>query len=293
MPELPEVEIVRQSLNKKIKGKIIKKVIVKNRNLRLKVPINFARLLKNKKVLKVDRFSKYLILFLQNDNFCLIHLGMSGTIHLVNYKKKDPITNMSFYNSPILPKKHNHIEFYFKDFKIIYNDPRRFGFFEIFTNSDLLKKRLNIYGPEPFNSQFNLKYIISYFKNKEQDMFAVTHTIVNPLVEVVRVSLTVHVLSKLKTGKRSSRQVPEELTFLIYVGNESGEIDFDNPPLYEVSEPVPRDDGYRKGELVFADYSKVGSKIARSSKEKEEDEGESEVDFQRRRQEAAERAMKA
>jgi len=29
MPELPEVEIVRQSLNKKIKGKIIKKVIVK------------------------------------------------------------------------------------------------------------------------------------------------------------------------------------------------------------------------------------------------------------------------
>ena len=170
MPELPEVEIVRQSLNKKIKGKIIKKVIVKNKNLRQKVPINFARLLKNKKVLKVDRFSKYLILFLQNDNFCLIHLGMSGTIHLVNYKKKDPITNMSFYNSPILPKKHNHIEFYFKDFKIIYNDPRRFGFFEIFTNSDLLKKRLNIYGPEPFNSQFNLKYIISYFKNKEKNI---------------------------------------------------------------------------------------------------------------------------
>ena len=97
MPELPEVEIVRQSLNKKIKGKIIKKVIVKNRNLRLKVPFNFARLLKNQKVLKVNRFSKYLILFLQNDNFCLIHLGMSGTIHLVNYKKKDSITNMSFY----------------------------------------------------------------------------------------------------------------------------------------------------------------------------------------------------
>ena len=74
MPELPEVEIVRQSLNKKIKGKIIKKVIVKNRNLRLKVPVNFARLLRNKKVLKVNRFSKYLILFPQNDNFCLGNL---------------------------------------------------------------------------------------------------------------------------------------------------------------------------------------------------------------------------
>ena len=95
--------------------------------------------------------------------------------------------------------------------------------------------------------------LYSYFKNREKDMFGVVHTIVNPLVEIVRINLTVHVLSKLKTGKRSSKQVPEELTFLIYVGNESGEIDFDNPPLYEVSEPVARDDGYRKGELVFND----------------------------------------
>ena len=49
MPELPEVEIVRQSLNKKINGKIIKKVIVKNRNLRFKVPLNFSSILENKK----------------------------------------------------------------------------------------------------------------------------------------------------------------------------------------------------------------------------------------------------
>ena len=37
MPELPEVEIVRQSLEKKIKDKIIEKVLVKNRNLRFKI----------------------------------------------------------------------------------------------------------------------------------------------------------------------------------------------------------------------------------------------------------------
>ena len=36
MPELPEVEIVRQSLNKKIKQKKVKKVIIRNKNLRLK-----------------------------------------------------------------------------------------------------------------------------------------------------------------------------------------------------------------------------------------------------------------
>ena len=41
MPELPEVEIVKQSLNKKIKFTKIKKVIVRNRNLRFKIPPKF------------------------------------------------------------------------------------------------------------------------------------------------------------------------------------------------------------------------------------------------------------
>ena len=61
MPELPEVEIVRQSLNKKIKQKKVKKVIVRNRNLRFKIPLNFSNYFENKKIIKVERFSKYLI----------------------------------------------------------------------------------------------------------------------------------------------------------------------------------------------------------------------------------------
>ena len=36
MPELPEVEVVKQSLDKKIKEKKVKKVLVRNRNLRKK-----------------------------------------------------------------------------------------------------------------------------------------------------------------------------------------------------------------------------------------------------------------
>ena len=86
MPELPEVEIVKQQLDKKIKFKTIKKVIVRNRNLRIKIPINFEDILKNKKVKKILRFSKYIIIHLSEDTFCIIHLGMSGTIHLVNNK---------------------------------------------------------------------------------------------------------------------------------------------------------------------------------------------------------------
>ena len=83
MPELPEVEIVKQSLAKKIKQKKIKKVIIKNRNLRFKIPPKFEILLQNKIIKKVTRFSKYLILNFSDGSFCLIHLGMSGTIHLV------------------------------------------------------------------------------------------------------------------------------------------------------------------------------------------------------------------
>ena len=62
MPELPEVEIVRQSLEEKVKDKIIQKVLVKNRNLRFKIHSKFKRHLLKKKIKKVNRFSKYLIL---------------------------------------------------------------------------------------------------------------------------------------------------------------------------------------------------------------------------------------
>ena len=44
MPELPEVEIVRQSLDKKIKQKKVEKVIVRNRNLRFVLNLIYSSL---------------------------------------------------------------------------------------------------------------------------------------------------------------------------------------------------------------------------------------------------------
>ena len=170
MPELPEVEIVRKSLNKKIKLKKVKKVIIRNRNLRLKIPFNFDIHFLNKKIIKVDRFSKYLIIYLPKDNYCLIHLGMSGTIHIVNNKSVNKYTNTSFYNSPFLPKKHNHVELIFENFKIIYNDPRRFGFFQLIKNNIDLIKRFSHLGPEPFDKNFNLNYVLNFFKGKNKDI---------------------------------------------------------------------------------------------------------------------------
>lgn len=170
MPELPEVEVVKQSLNKKIKEKKVKKVLVRNRNLRKKVPLNFGNFFVNQKIFKVGRFSKYLIFHLSNNKKCLIHLGMSGTIHLVKNNKKNLITNTSFYNSSNLPNKHNHIEIFFDDCKIVYNDPRRFGFFEIVENEELLKKKFDRLGPEPFDVGYTLNYIYSKFRGKQKNI---------------------------------------------------------------------------------------------------------------------------
>ena len=170
MPELPEVEIVKQSLAKKIQQKKIKKVIIKNRNLRFKIPIKFEEILQDKIIKKVTRFSKYLILNFSDDSFCLIHLGMSGTIHIIKKNNLNKFTNVSFYSSPNLPKKHNHVEIQFQDLKVIYNDPRRFGFFKFIPNKQELINRFSHLGPEPFFESFNLKYLLKYFFDKKKDI---------------------------------------------------------------------------------------------------------------------------
>ena len=170
MPELPEVEIVKQSLEKKIKDKIIQKVVVKNRNLRFKIHSKFKRHLLKKKIKKVNRFSKYLILTFKDKAGFIIHLGMSGTIHLNDVNKKNTFTNTSFYHSPILPKKHNHVEIQFNKIKLIYNDPRRFGYFLTFVDKIELKRKFSHFGPEPFSNSFNVEYITKYLKKKEKNI---------------------------------------------------------------------------------------------------------------------------
>ena len=204
MPELPEVEIVRQSLNKKISKKKVKKVIIRNRNLRFKIPLNFASFLENKKISKIERFSKYLIFSLSSGEYCLLHLGMSGTIHLIDNLKKDSLTNTSFYSSPFKPKKHNHVEIIFDDLKVIYNDPRRFGFFEIIKNKDLLKKRFSHLGPEPFDINFNINYIFNFFKKKEKNIknFLIDQNFVSGIGNIYASEILY--LSKINPNKKAS-----------------------------------------------------------------------------------------
>ena len=61
MPELPEVEVLKRSLQKKIRFRKIIRIKIYNRNLRYKVPYSISRDLNNHTVNNVSRISKYII----------------------------------------------------------------------------------------------------------------------------------------------------------------------------------------------------------------------------------------
>lgn len=120
------------------------------------------------------------------------------------------------------------------------------------------RELIDDFGPHEIGSRGAL---YNFFKKQETHLFPVVHTVVNPLVEVVVVNLLVHVLSKLKVGKRSSEITPSEVSFLIYVGNEDGPFSADTPPLLQVSKPIV--DNYQEGEFIYNDTGGYFIKVAK------------------------------
>ena len=170
MPELPEVEIVKLSLKKTIKSKKILKVKVNNRNLRFKIQKDFEALLKRRKIIDVNRKAKYLIIILDYNKYLIMHFGMSGTLHLLKKEFDFKNTNLSFYKGQNFPSKHNHIELFFDKFKIVYNDPRRFGFVKFLNSKKELVKFLKNFGIEPLEKKFNIKYLKKILNNKNKNI---------------------------------------------------------------------------------------------------------------------------
>ena len=167
MPELPKVEVLKRSLQKKIRFSKITRIRIYNRNLRYKVPYSIKRNLENHVVSNISSISKYLIFHINFSKKLLVHLGMSGSIHLIEKNNKIN-TNASFYHSSYLPTKHNHIEISFSnDIKMIYNDPRRFGYFKLLKKNYLLEKPIINLGPDPFSSKFNFDYIKNFTNKKK------------------------------------------------------------------------------------------------------------------------------
>ncbi|HEV8172270.1 MAG TPA: bifunctional DNA-formamidopyrimidine glycosylase/DNA-(apurinic or apyrimidinic site) lyase [Actinoplanes sp.] len=81
MPELPEVETVRQGLAKWVAGRTIETVDVHHpRAIRRHMPgdVHFAAVLAGRTILDVSRRGKYLWLSLDSGDAIIAHLGMSG-----------------------------------------------------------------------------------------------------------------------------------------------------------------------------------------------------------------------
>ena len=170
MPELPEIEIVKRSLFKKINKAKIVNVKINNKNLRYKIPHTLSKKLINEKILKISRRSKYLIFHFKN-KLLLVHLGMSGKFLIVRSKDNKMFKTSFYYDLNILAK-HNHIYFVLNNgLVLIYNDVRRFGFFKLFENIKLKEiiylKKL---GPEPFSVLFCIKYVQKFIKNRKKNI---------------------------------------------------------------------------------------------------------------------------
>jgi formamidopyrimidine-DNA glycosylase len=170
MPELPEIEIVKRSLFKKINKAKIVNVKINNKNLRYKITHALPKQLINEKILKISRRSKYLIFHFKK-KLLLVHLGMSGKFLIIRNKDSRMFKTSFYYNLDILPK-HNHIHFILDNgLVLIYNDVRRFGFFKLFENRKLKEITcLKKLGPEPFSVLFSAQYVQKFIKNKKRNI---------------------------------------------------------------------------------------------------------------------------
>ena len=123
MPELPEVETIRQQLAKEVVGRKIKAVSVANGKLVRRHPSakEFRSELEGRTIRSTGRLGKYLLLGLDNDSHLVIHLGMSGQLHKAKSAKE-------------VKEKHTHVVIAFtQGGELRYVDPRTFG--ELFVST--------------------------------------------------------------------------------------------------------------------------------------------------------------
>jgi formamidopyrimidine-DNA glycosylase len=146
MPELPEVETVRQMLEPAMLGARFRRVIINRPNLRIPFPPQFVERLRGKTVTTVARRGKYLVIELTSGETLVMHLGMSGWFHVAN------IGDRSREAEP-----HDHVVFVMSSGQsVLFNDPRRFGFMDLAAKGQLAGyPSLRKMGPEPLSKDFD------------------------------------------------------------------------------------------------------------------------------------------
>lgn len=154
MPELPEVETVKENLKKRLINKKINDVKVLYNNIIAYPDTNtFEKILKNRTVKNITRRGKFLIFDLE-DYYLLSHLRMEGKYFFKN--KNDKIN------------KHEHVIFNLdNNQELRYMDTRKFGKMYL-----IKKENIDTIGPlkelglEPFDNDLTSNYLKEKLKNK-------------------------------------------------------------------------------------------------------------------------------
>lgn len=127
MPELPEVETVRRGLEPVLVGATITAVDQRRPDLRFPFPERFAARLTGRRVATLERRAKYLWARLDDGIVLVMHLGMSGSFRIET--TADPVTPGAFHHPRGRPGTHDHVVLTLSGgTRVVYNDPRRFGF---------------------------------------------------------------------------------------------------------------------------------------------------------------------
>ncbi|MDH3393739.1 MAG: bifunctional DNA-formamidopyrimidine glycosylase/DNA-(apurinic or apyrimidinic site) lyase [Desulfobulbaceae bacterium] len=148
MPELPEVEVVRQGLAPLVTGRRVERIFCSGKKLRVPVPLTeLEARLPGCRIVGVDRRAKFLVLHTDHDDLLVIHLGMTGRLGL--------------FPADTLRAKHDHLCFLLDNgFEMRFNDARRFGSVQFFSPRQLRDADpFANFGPEPLGRSFTAAYL--------------------------------------------------------------------------------------------------------------------------------------
>ena len=153
MPEIAEVETVRNTLKKRILNKKIKDVKIIYEPIIESDKNNFKKDLVEKSFIDIKRRGKWLI-FETEDRYLLSHLRMEGKFFI-----KDSTEDIN---------KHEHIIFrFFDNTDLRYHDTRKFGRMNLIKKEELEKTEcIKKQGLEPGDKKLTSSYLLEKFKNK-------------------------------------------------------------------------------------------------------------------------------
>ena len=152
MPELPEVETVKEALKRKILNrKIVDVNVLYNNIIEYPKVTSFKEEILNETINDIKRRGKWLVFVLDN-YYLLSHLRMEGKYNIRG--KDEEIT------------KHEHVIFYLDDnTSLRYNDTRKFGRMYLIKKEDFLTcKPIKDLGLEPFSNELTKEYLKEKYK---------------------------------------------------------------------------------------------------------------------------------